>query len=242
MEDVSLIGVQFARLHPLILPVSVYIYYWASMLVLVLVMTMLLYLIRKHRADVFEWISMISRAIVFVICALFLAVAASDDILYGMISTTALVPTVMGLLFLLNVLDRSGKVLANWRLNRTGEDYVDESLEHGHASEDHAGSGQSHHSGHVHGHKHVSSDYALLANDKKSNSDFSAHLLSPLQASTDAHQNGPTTPPIPLYSMPSAPIGSYSPPEPPLYDAHQTMYDGHQYQAYTPMTHGHSAV
>jgi len=224
------------------LSVSVYVYYWASMLVLILVMTMLLYLIRKHRADLFDWISMISRAIVFVVCALFLAVAASDEILYGLISTTALVPTVMGLLFLLNVLDRSGKVLANWRLNRTGEDYVDESLEHGHASEDHAGSGTVHHGSHVHGHKHAPSDYSLLPKDKKNNSEYSAHLLSPFPTNMDAHGDGPTTPPIPLYSMPSAPIGSYSPPEPLLYDAHQTMYDGHQYQAYTPMTHGHSAV
>lgn len=111
----------------------VYIYYWSSFVLLLASLIAFLFLIRKNKADIFDWVSVIVRFVVLLAGAALIAVAANQDALFTFLATPAVLPTCVILLFLVLLFDRLSGVFANWRLRKSGQAFVreeDEDHEH----------------------------------------------------------------------------------------------------------------
>lgn len=131
---------------------TTYIYYWSAMLVVLACMMVFLYLIRRNRMDVFDWVSQIMRALLFGLAAIMLILARSDATLTRLLESPALVPLVAIMLFLLVLSDRMSKSFSNWRLKRSGWEFVDDDDD----EDEHHGRQQlhDHDSGKEHGNEH----------------------------------------------------------------------------------------
>lgn len=123
------------------------------MLVVLACMMVFLYLVRRNRMDVFDWVSQIMRALLFGLAAIMLILARSDATLTRLLESPALVPLVAIMLFLLVLSDRMSKSFSNWRLKRSGWEFVDdkddEDEHHGHQQLHDYDSGKEH--GNEHG-------------------------------------------------------------------------------------------
>ncbi|KAJ9666764.1 hypothetical protein H2201_003168 [Coniosporium apollinis] len=134
---------------------TTYIYYWSAMLVLLACMMVFLYLIRRNRMDVFDWVAQIVRALLFGLAAVMLILARSDATLTKLLESPALVPLVAIMLFLLVLSDRMSKSFSNWRLKRSGQEFVDDDDdEEEEEEEEHHGLQQLHDHGKEHDDQH----------------------------------------------------------------------------------------
>lgn len=102
----------------------VYVYYWSSFCLLIACSTIFMLLIRRHKADIFDRVSVITRLIVIAIGAVMIALIANEDRLYGFISSPWILPTCLILLLLVQFFDRISAMYANWRLKKSGEPYA----------------------------------------------------------------------------------------------------------------------
>lgn len=100
---------------------TVYEYYWSSALILLVCMIGMLYLIRKNKADIFDWVSITSRVVFAIVAIIFLGLSANRDVQYRLIESPAILPIFVGILFLIIILDRLSGVFSNWRLRHSGE-------------------------------------------------------------------------------------------------------------------------
>jgi hypothetical protein len=208
----------------------VYMYYWACFCLLVLILICFLLLIRRHKVDLFDFTSIISRFLVLGVGAALLALYADKTRLYGALSTPMLLPICVLLLFLILCSDKLSAVYCNWRLKKSGQPYAMEVEEHDHG---HSSGHEAHTHGEVeeraplqgHGYSHGHHDSVNLQDDRKeahysevysdvtslsatnteykSGSHYSEPMMSPPLLSPD-----PTTPG--LGSKPSGP-GGYMP-------------------------------
>jgi hypothetical protein len=125
----------------------VYLYYWSCFATVMLCSFLFLVLIRKHRADVFDYVSLMIRAVCIAAGAVLIGIGFSRDVLYTYLGSPAILPTLLGMLFLVLVFDKWSAVFANWRLKKSGAPYAIEGAKehgagHGHGHEGHGGHGE----------------------------------------------------------------------------------------------------
>ncbi|KAF2873140.1 bacterial low temperature requirement A protein-domain-containing protein [Massariosphaeria phaeospora] len=109
----------------------VYLYYWSSFCLLIACSIAFLFLIRRHKADLFDYVSVIVRLIVLGIGASLIALSANADTLFSFISSPAVLPTCLALMFLVLFFDKISAAYCNWSLIRSGKPYGHEvDLEH----------------------------------------------------------------------------------------------------------------
>ncbi|KAJ4368890.1 hypothetical protein N0V83_005972 [Neocucurbitaria cava] len=170
----------------------VYLYYWSSFCLLIACLIIFLFLIRRHKADLFDFTSVITRFIVFGIGGAMMALMGNDVKLYNAISSPALLPICVFLLFLILVIDKLSSVWCNWRLKKSGQTYALEYEEHGHHehhSSHGSGHGEIHESGPLHG--HVAHDSISGLEDMRKSARWSTHSDTvPLASSTEYHSPG----------------------------------------------------
>jgi hypothetical protein len=118
-----------------------YMYYWSSFCLLITCLLIFLVLIRRHKADTFDFVSLITRCLVLIAGGAMMAIMASDRRLYELISSPAVLPACVVLLFLILVADKLSAVWSNYRLLRSGEPYglEVEAEHHGHHDANHDG-------------------------------------------------------------------------------------------------------
>lgn len=116
----------------------VYMYYWICFCVLMLCLIVFLLMIRRHRADLFDFTSVISRTLALGVGAALLGLIANKQQLYGALSTPMLLPICVILMFLILVIDKLSALWCNWRLKKSGQPYALEvEEEHGHGGSHH---------------------------------------------------------------------------------------------------------
>jgi hypothetical protein len=113
----------------------VYMYYWSSFCLLVACLIIFLFLIRRHKADLFDFTSIISRSVVLCVGAAMLALMADDKRLYAAIQSPALLPICVVLLFLVMVTDKLSVLYCNSQLKKSGRPFASEYEGHGHGHE-----------------------------------------------------------------------------------------------------------
>jgi hypothetical protein len=133
----------------------VFIYYWSSFVLLITCSIVFLVLIRRHRSDIFDYVSIGSRIIAVVVGGALLGLVANYDALYSFIRSPAVMPVCLSLLLLILIFDKLSATFANYQLKKSGEPYALEFEEEHH----HGGGGDAHedahgHATHVSGHRH----------------------------------------------------------------------------------------
>lgn len=200
----------------------VYIYYWSSFCLLIACFVGFLILIRRHKADLFDVVSITIRLIAFVIGGILIALVASDSALYSFIGSPGVLPTCLVLLFLIMFFDRLSAWFCNWRLKKSGQPYAKEHEEEHHHGGDH---------GHDRQHEPHVEPYSI---DHRKSAAWSIHSdTEPLTANT-AYQPQHSYAMTPLMSPPvqSPPMHTPTPP-------HGHMSIGHvPTGGYMPVSHG----
>jgi hypothetical protein len=214
----------------------VYLYYWSSFCLLIACLIIFLILIRRHKADLFDFTSNISRCLTLGIGGAMLALMSNDDRLYAAISSPALLPMVVTLLFLLLVIDKLSALWCNWRLKKSGKPYALEYEEHGHHDHGHSPHGSVHETSALHG--HVPHDSIAGLEDMRKAARWSMHPedMRPLTSqSTEYNSPHQSYAMEPLMSPPltSPPMMS---PDPVVHQG--TGYMGHAPAGYAPVSTG----
>jgi hypothetical protein len=145
-----------------------YNYYWGAFTLFLVVNIALLYLVRKAKADFFDWLSMLIRLIALGLSVVLLVLGIVSDEFYSLyIVSPAMVPTAALILFVIVSIDALGRSVANWRLERSGAEFIDLAHADGHHGGAHAeGHGDGH--GHASAHGHAGAHAAVAHTDEKS--------------------------------------------------------------------------
>lgn len=123
-----------------------YMYFWSCFCALILSLIVFLFLIRRHKADAFDFVSVIIRCLVLGAGGAALAVLSNRDRLVALLNSPAILPMAVVLLFVVACADKLASLWCNWRLYKSGEAYALEYEEE-------------HHGGHEeHGEAHVTGD------------------------------------------------------------------------------------
>jgi hypothetical protein len=104
--------------------------------------------------DMFHRVALLDRVIILLISAALLALSANKDLMYDIMTTPAILPVAVVLLYLIIVFDRFGAWMANKRNRKSGDPLT--GAEDGHAH------------GHAHGHKEEHDSHPHSAADKQS--------------------------------------------------------------------------
>jgi len=176
-----------------------------------------LFLIRRHKADLFDFTSVISRTIVLGVGAALLGLIADKERLYAALGTPMLLPICVLLMFMVLCIDKLSAIWCNWRLKKSGQPYALEVEEHehghghghGHDEHDH---GSVHEVAPLRGHAHSGS--VNLSDDRKTAHYSMYSDQTPLTATSTEYNNGqhgyamePLMSPPLLSPDPTMPIG-----------------------------------
>jgi hypothetical protein len=182
----------------------VYMYYWGSFCLLIACLITFLFLIRRHKIDLFDFVSIISRCLALAVGAAMLALVANDDLLYGFIGSPGVLPTCLCLLFLIIFFDKLSAVYCNSQLKKSGKPFA---LEHD--EEHHHGGGHHEHDDHD-ATREVTPHHEPLSTDNRKSAAWSTYSdTTPLVEDTSygGHQNYAMTPlmspPITTSPLPS---------------------------------------
>jgi hypothetical protein len=127
----------------------VYLYFWSSFCLLLISLIIFLFLIRRHKADLFDFTSVISRCLTLGVGAAMLALMSNTVQLHAVIESPALLPICVVFLFLILVSDKLSSLYCNWQLRKSGQPYALEYEEHGHHGHEHKPHGSMHETGHA---------------------------------------------------------------------------------------------
>lgn len=167
----------------------VYLYFWSSFCLLALCLIIFLFLIRRHKADLFDYTSVISRMSAVFVGAAMLALMADDAKIYAAIESPAILPICVVLLFLVLVIDKLSCLWCNAQLKKSGKPYALEVDDHGHGHDhDHGAHTTVHDTGAVY--NNVPQDTAVDAhNEMLKASRWSLHPedMKPLTAYSSAY-------------------------------------------------------
>ncbi|KAF2116937.1 bacterial low temperature requirement A protein-domain-containing protein [Lophiotrema nucula] len=208
----------------------VYLYYWTSFCLLITCSIVFLFLIRRHKVDLFDFVSVIARFIALAIGGILIALVASDDALYEFLGSPGVLPTCLALLFLILFFDKLSAIFCNWRLKRSGQPYALEYHEehHGHDG-GHGEHGEIHEHGHSTGHSHHDS----MALDHRKSAAWSMYSDTTPLTSATAYPGGDIAM-TPLMSPPrmSPPITNPPPTNPAnLHGGYQPVSQGQNFGA-----------
>jgi hypothetical protein len=169
----------------------VYMYYWTSFCVLIACLIIFLLLIRRHKADLFDFTSIIMRSLVLGVGAALIGLIANKERLYDALGSPMLLPICVILLSLILCVDKLSCVWCNWRLKKSGQPYAVET-EHEH---EHGG-----HEGHDHGEVHETAKEPLRGlshhdspnlEDGRKSAHYSMYSdTTPLTAASTEYHNG----------------------------------------------------
>ncbi|KAJ4387474.1 hypothetical protein N0V93_008066 [Gnomoniopsis smithogilvyi] len=95
---------------------TVYVYWWGSLAVLLICYMAFLYMIRRHRADLSDYVGQATRGVMVVVCMGALAVTANQPLLHAMLGKPYLLPAAACILALINFSDKLIRPLANRRI------------------------------------------------------------------------------------------------------------------------------
>lgn len=170
----------------------VYMYYWACFCAMMLCLIVFLLLIRRHKADLFDFTSVISRTIVLGVGAALLGLIADKERLYAALATPMLLPICVILMFLVLCIDKLSCVWCNWRLKKNGQPYALEVEEHEHGGhehhDDHTPHGSVHEVEPLRGHGHHDS---VNLEDARKTAHYSVYSdTAPLHHQTTEYHNG----------------------------------------------------
>lgn len=169
----------------------VYMYFWSSFCALMLCLIIFLFLIRRHKVDLFDFTSVISRFLVLGVGGALLGLIADPVRLYGALGTPALLPICVVLLFLLLVSDKLSSVFCNWRLRKSGQPYAIEVEDHhGHGGHEEHTHGNIHEHVPLKGHAHHDSVDVHLADARKSAHYSMYSDTTPLTATSTGYDHG----------------------------------------------------
>lgn len=170
----------------------VYLYYWSCFVVFILCSIVFLVLIKRHKTDLFDYASIVSRCLALGIGSAMIGLYANKNVLYGALKSPMLLPICVIVLFLILVVDKITSLWSNARLQNSGNSYVlEEAKEHAHGG--HEGShGQVHEALH---HGHASSESGGGLADVAKQSRWSAHVnVLPHSSSTSERQTQTPSP------------------------------------------------
>lgn len=117
-----------------------YLYFWSCFCVLIISLIVFLFLIRRHKVDVFDYVSVIIRCLVLGAGGASLAVLAHKQRLVNLLNSPAILPMAVVLLFIVLCFDKLASLWSNHRLFKSGEPYAlefEEEHHHGGGHEDH---------------------------------------------------------------------------------------------------------
>jgi hypothetical protein len=112
----------------------VYRYFWTANAILFAVFIIFTILIRRNKFDFFDFTSLLSRLVVLVIVAVFLGLSNNQDRIYNILHTIWVLPVTILLLYLIILLDRLSRWIANRRNRKSGEPLIED---HGDGHDDH---------------------------------------------------------------------------------------------------------
>ncbi|KAF1941958.1 hypothetical protein EJ02DRAFT_376524 [Clathrospora elynae] len=169
----------------------VYMYYWGSFCLLLMCLIGFLFLIRRHKTDLFDYTSILSRGLFLCVGAAMLALMANNDKLYAAIQSPALLPICVVLLFLILVVDKLSSLWCNSQLKKSGKPYALEVEEHEHGhGHGHSPHGSVHETGALYG--HAPHDPITGLEDMRKAARWSAHPdTMPLTAISTEYNNSP---------------------------------------------------
>ncbi|KAF2131089.1 hypothetical protein P153DRAFT_365692 [Dothidotthia symphoricarpi CBS 119687] len=170
---------------------TVYMYYWACFIVMMLCFISFLVLIRRHKADLFDFVSIPFRALVVGAGVAMLCLKAAPERMYNVMSSPTILPICVVLLFLTTVCDKITSVWCNHQLKKSGQPFALE------FHEEHHGGHEEHHEGGEHGHAQmVNHSHNASDVDLQKTAHWSAH--SDAEAGHGIHAaHGNMTPPLP---------------------------------------------
>ncbi|KAF1831106.1 hypothetical protein BDW02DRAFT_532631 [Decorospora gaudefroyi] len=214
----------------------VYLYYWSAFCLIITCLIIFLFLIRRHQADLFDITSIITRCLTLGVGGGMLALMASDDTLYAIIQSPAILPICLLLLFLILVIDKLSTIWCNWRLKKSGKPFVVEYENRGHHHDhSHGPQGSVHKTGALH--RHISNDPIAGLEDMRNAARWNAHPedMRPLTARSTEYEPRQG---YAMESLVSSPLSS-----PPRLSPHPVVhqeYRGHVPGGYAPVSTGQS--
>jgi hypothetical protein len=118
-----------------------YLYFWSCFCLLIISLIVFLFLIRRHKVDLFDYVSILTRGLVLGAGGAMLAVLASQQRLVQILNSPFILPVCVVLLFIILTCDKLTSLWCNWRLTKSGEPYAlefEEEHHHGgHHDEEH---------------------------------------------------------------------------------------------------------
>lgn len=94
----------------------IYIYWWASLAVLLMCYMTFLYMVRRNKADLSDYVGQATRGTMVVFCLVALGAAADMQVLRAVLSKPYLLPTAACVLALINFSDKLIRQVANRRI------------------------------------------------------------------------------------------------------------------------------
>jgi hypothetical protein len=207
----------------------VYLYYWSSFCLLIACLIIFLILIRRHKADLFDFTSIISRSLALGVGGAMLALLSDDNRLYTAISSPALLPMVVVLLFLLLISDKISALWCNWRIKKSGKPYVLEYEEHGHHDHGHSPHGSVHETGALNGHAPHDSVAGLEGMRKATRWSMHPEDMRPLTAQSTEYNSSPHQ----SYAM--EPLMSPPLTSPPMLSPDPVLHQGNGFMGHAPV-------
>jgi len=187
----------------------VYLYFWICFCFFIICTIVFMVLIRRHRADVFDFVSIGIRLIVLGVGGALIALVGNEEALYTFLSSPAVLPTCLSLLCLILVLDRLSAAFSNWLLHKSGQPYA---LEYAEETHPHAGHVEVHEHG---GHASDLSHHGPGALEHRKSTAWSIHSdMEPLTSGTEYHGADHSYAMSPLMSPPGVsppPMGGARP-------------------------------
>lgn len=170
----------------------VYMYFWSCFVAMIVCSIIFLFLIRRHKADAFDYTSIIFRTLVVGVGAAMLGLIGNSVNLFTAMSTPALLPIAVVLMFLICCVDKISSLWCNRKLKKSGEPFALERHEE--------------HEGHGHGGEHAHGSVHETAHENGSSSDLDETAKTARWSShptlSEHHAHALASPPIPSPGSP----------------------------------------
>ena len=114
----------------------VYRYFWSANAILFGTFIIFTILIRRNKTDFFDFTSRLSRGFAFVAAAVFIAISSNIDMVISILSKPWVLPVAIFLLYMIIILDRFGRWVANRRNRKSREPLIEDHV-HGHGNHGH---------------------------------------------------------------------------------------------------------
>ncbi|KAH7086218.1 bacterial low temperature requirement A protein-domain-containing protein [Paraphoma chrysanthemicola] len=101
-----------------------YIYFWSCFCLLIILLVAFLLMIRRHKADLFDFVSVMIRCLVLGAGVASLAITANKNKLYSLLNSVAILPSAVAFLFIIICCDKLASVWCNWRLGASSQPYA----------------------------------------------------------------------------------------------------------------------